>query len=63
VSVSTSSQTVDAEALVGGDWVKGTSRAEVRNPGNLADVVGTVPVLNPDDVDRSVRAANSAQAG
>jgi aldehyde dehydrogenase len=63
VSVRTSSHTVDAEAQVGGDWVKGTSRAEVRNPGNLADVVGTEPVLNPDDVDRSVRAANSAQAG
>jgi aldehyde dehydrogenase len=52
---------IEAEALVAGEWVKGSSRSEVRNPADIAEIVGTAPVLTPADVDQAVGAAVSAQ--
>jgi acyl-CoA reductase-like NAD-dependent aldehyde dehydrogenase len=52
---------VEAHALVAGEWVAGRNRTEIRNPGLLSEVVGTVPVLDAGDVDRAVRAGASVQ--
>jgi aldehyde dehydrogenase len=52
-----------AECLVAGEWVSGTSRSEIINPADLNDVVGSAPLLGIEEVDRAVRGAVAAQPG
>src|SRR5215213_10090989 len=50
--------------FIGGEWVepRGTETLDVVNPAT-EEVVGTIPLCDPDDVDRAVRAAGEAFEG
>ncbi|MGH9039173.1 MAG: aldehyde dehydrogenase family protein [Acidimicrobiia bacterium] len=51
----------DASCLIAGSPFEGRRRGEVRNPADTAEVVGTYPLLEPDDVDAAVEGALKAQ--
>ncbi|MGH8993706.1 MAG: aldehyde dehydrogenase family protein [Acidimicrobiia bacterium] len=51
----------EASCLIAGSAVEGRRRGEVRNPADTAEVVGTYPLLEPDDVDAAVEGALKAQ--
>ena len=52
----------DASCLIAGSPFEGRRRGEVRNPADTSEVVGTYPLLEPDDVDAAVEGALKAQA-
>lgn len=52
---------VEARLLIGGEWIDGSARVEVRNPARPDDVVGTIVRGTPDDVRRAVASAKAAQ--
>jgi len=52
---------LDARLLIGGRWVDGAARIEVRNPARPDELVGTIVRGTPADVDRAVAAAKAAQ--
>lgn len=52
---------MDARMLIGGEWVAGPRRSEVRNPARREEVVGSIVRGTPGDVDRAVSAARTAQ--
>lgn len=52
---------VFGRCLIDGQLVEGARRAEVRNPADVDEVVGTYPLLGAEDVDRAVEAARKAQ--
>lgn len=57
-----SRSTVDVQSFIGNDGpLPARTRVEVRDPGRTEEVVGTIGVIGPDEVDRAVRAAASAQ--
>ncbi len=51
----------DASCLIAGSAVEGRRRGEIRNPADTSQVVGTYPLLEPDDVDAAVEGALKAQ--
>jgi acyl-CoA reductase-like NAD-dependent aldehyde dehydrogenase len=53
--------TYDASCLIAGSPFEGRRRGEVRNPADTSQVVGTYPLLDPDDVDAAVEGALKAQ--
>lgn len=52
---------IHARALIDGDFIDGPARAEVFNPADIREVVGTYPLLTRADLDRAVAAAARAQ--
>ena len=52
---------VPARLLIGGDWADGAAHLDVHNPARPDEVVGTIVRGTPDDVNRAVAAATSAQ--
>lgn len=52
---------VDADMLIAGDWVGGSTRLDVYNPARPAELVGTIVLATLEDVDRAVAAAKTAQ--
>lgn len=55
------SDQVYARALIDGELVDGESRAEVRDPADMDEVVGTYPLLTRVELDRAVASAARAQ--
>lgn len=51
-----------ARLLIGGEWVDGPERMEVRNPANPDEVVGTIVRATAGDVNAAVAAAKAAQS-
>lgn len=54
-------ETLDAGMLIGGDRVDGPRRQAVHNPARPDEVVGSIVLGTPHDMDRAVRAAAAAQ--
>lgn len=52
---------LDAGMLIGGERVDGPRRQEVHNPARPDDVVGSIVLGTPRDMDRAVQAAAAAQ--
>ena len=52
----------EGRCLIDGELIEGRRQGEVRNPANVAEIVGTYPLLETGDVDRAVRGAQRAQA-
>ena len=52
---------VHARLLIGGEWVDGATRIEVRNPARPAEIVGSAVQCGTDDIDAAVGAAKAAQ--
>jgi aldehyde dehydrogenase len=50
-----------AVCLVAGESIEGRRRAAVHNPANVAEVVGTYPLLDAADIDTAIEAAAKAQ--
>jgi acyl-CoA reductase-like NAD-dependent aldehyde dehydrogenase len=54
---------VHASMLIGGEWISTSQRIDVFNPARPEELVGTVPRGAPNDVERAIQAAKSAQPG
>jgi acyl-CoA reductase-like NAD-dependent aldehyde dehydrogenase len=54
---------VAAKNYIAGEWVTDARGPEVRAPGNLDEVLGTVPLTTPAEVEAAVEAAARAQDG
>lgn len=52
---------LDAGLLIGGERVDGVRRQEVRNPARPDEVVGSIVLGTPRDVDQAIQAAAAAQ--
>ena len=50
-----------ARNFIGGEWADTTNRIEIKNPADWNQVVGTIPLSEPHDIDKAVQAAQSAR--
>jgi acyl-CoA reductase-like NAD-dependent aldehyde dehydrogenase len=58
---STGSPPVDEHLLIGGEWVAGDARIEIRNPAHPAELVGTVVRGGPAEAAAAIEAAQAAR--
>ena len=54
---------VHARMLIGGEWTDSAQHIEVFSPARCDELVGTVPRGTPEDAERAIRAAATAQPG
>jgi len=52
---------IHARMLIGGEWISNTQQIEVFNPARPDELVGTIPRGAPEDAERAIQAAKTAQ--